>query len=126
VIVLDENILASQRTQLRSWRVHLCQVGDDVGRSGMHDDEIIPLLLRLRRPSLVSRDRDFFKRALRNNGYCLMFLDAPPLKVAKLTRRVLRHPDFRTWSQRRGCVMRVSVSGVLVWRLRASRIARYD
>ena len=46
MIVLDENILGSQRTQLRWWRVHLCQIGIDVGRKGMQDDEIITLLAR--------------------------------------------------------------------------------
>jgi hypothetical protein len=50
VIVLDENILESQRKPLRSWRFHLCQIGVDIGRKGMYDDEIITLLRRQRRP----------------------------------------------------------------------------
>jgi predicted nuclease of predicted toxin-antitoxin system len=79
VIVLDENIFASQRSLLRKWRIHLCQIGRDIGRKGMQDDEIISLLRKLRRPSLVSRDSDFFKKSLCHDCFCLLYLDVPPL-----------------------------------------------
>jgi len=49
VNILDENIVASQRERLRSWKIHFRRIGDEVGRMGMKDrDEIIPLLHRLR------------------------------------------------------------------------------
>jgi len=114
VIVLDENVFESQRLQLRSWRVHLCQIGHDLGRKGMQDDEIVTLLRTLRRPSFFSRDRDFFKKTLCNGHYCLAYLDVGPLDVAKFVRRMLRHPGFKTWSQRQGCVARITARGIAV------------
>ncbi len=125
MIVLDENIFESQRLQLRARRVHLCQIGRDVGRKGMQDDEIITLLRSLRRPSLVSRDRDFFNRTLCSDNFCLLYLDVRPLEVADYVRRLLRHPDFKTWSQRKGRVVRVSASGISAWRAHVPRVTRY-
>jgi hypothetical protein len=50
VIVLDENIIASQRELLKSWKVHFRAVEEGIGRAGMLDrEEIIPLLHSLRR-----------------------------------------------------------------------------
>jgi hypothetical protein len=91
----------------------------------MQDAEIISLLSRLRRPSLITRDRDFCKRHLTNDRYCLAFLDVPPLDVARYARRMLRHPDFKMWSQRKGCVIRVTASGIHVWRRHVPQLLRY-
>ena len=41
--ILDENIPESQRTLLRSRRIAVRQIGHDLGRKGMKDDEIISL-----------------------------------------------------------------------------------
>ena len=125
MIVLDENVFESQCLQLRSWRVHLCQIGYDLGRKGMADDEIMALLGTVRRPSFFTRDRDFFKKTLCRDKLCLAFLDVRPLEVAKYVRRLLRHPDFKTWSQRRGCVARVTASGISVWRAHVARLTRH-
>jgi hypothetical protein len=62
VIVLDENVFESQRTRLRRWRIRPIQIGRDLPRKGIGDDEIITLLQSLRRRTFVSRDRDFFQR----------------------------------------------------------------
>ena len=125
MIVLDENVFESQRAQLRAWRIHLCQIGRDAGRKGMHDDEIIPLLRTMRRPTFVTRDRDFFDKSLCNDRFCLVYLDIRPLEVAEFVRRLLRHPQFKTWSQRKGCVMRVAPSGVSVWQVHLQRMNRF-
>jgi len=125
VIVLDENVFESQWAQLRQQRIRPCQIGRDVGRKGMKDDEIIPLLRNLRHPTFVSRDRNFFDRTLCNDRVCLVFLDVWPLEVAEYTRHFLRYAHFKTWSQRKGCVVRVAASGITVWRARTPRISRY-
>jgi hypothetical protein len=125
VIVLDENVFASQRVQLRKWRMHLCQIGDDVGRKGMLDGEIIPLLRTIRHPTFVTRDRDFFDKSLCGERYCLVHLDVHPLEFAAYVRRFLRHPDFKTWSQRKGRVVRVSATGIWAWQLRTPRKTRH-
>jgi len=125
VIVLDENVFESQSAQLRSWRIHRCQIGVDVGRKGMQDDEILTLLRSMRRPTFISRDRDFFSKRLSSVSYCLVFLDVQPLEIARYVRRLMRHPEFKTWTQRTGCVARVAPTGLTVWRQHAARAAKH-
>jgi hypothetical protein len=125
VIVLDENILESQRTRLRGWRIHLSQIGRDLGRKGMQDEDIIPLLRTLRRPTFVSWDRDFFERSLCSDRFCLVYLDVGQLEVAAYLRRLLRHPQFKTWAQRKGRVVRVAPSGISAWHAHAARVIRH-
>lgn len=124
MIVLDENVFESQRIQLVRWRIHHCQIGRDVARKGMLDDEIIPLLRRLRRPTFVTRDNYFFHKHLCNDRYCLAFCDVRPLEAADYVRRFVRHAEFKNWSQRKGCVVRISSSGLVVWRANAARATR--
>ncbi|MBI3407603.1 MAG: hypothetical protein HY040_04515 [Planctomycetes bacterium] len=87
----------------------------------MQDDQIVVLLRTLRRPSFFSRDRDFFKKSLCSDQYSIVYLDVRQLEVAPYVRRFLRHPEFKTWSSRKGAVARVTAMGVFVWRPRASR-----
>ena len=65
--VLDENIAENQRQLLRRYRIPVRQIGSDVGRAGMTDDEIIPLLHCLSSPTFFTRDEDFYDRGLRSN-----------------------------------------------------------
>jgi hypothetical protein len=121
VNVLDENIPANQRLLLERWGVAVRQVGFNLGRPGMQDDEIIPLLLQQRRPTFFTRDGDFHDRRLCHADYCLVYLAVDKHEVAAFVRRLLRHPACRTQAQRMGSVMRVSSAGLSIWRLRASR-----
>lgn len=73
--ILDENIPQNQRQLLESWRISIRQIGVNVGRRGMKDNEIISLLQQARRPSFFTRDEDFFKPQLSHARYCLVFLD---------------------------------------------------
>ena len=83
--VLDENIVATQRHLLRSWKIHFRHIGGDVGRAGMKDrGEIIPLLHTLRRPTFFTRDHGFYKADLCHRGYCLVFLDVAFDEAASL------------------------------------------
>ena len=41
MIVLDENIIDGQRLLLEGWNVAARQVGLDVGRKGLKDEEIV-------------------------------------------------------------------------------------
>lgn len=124
MIVLDENVFEHQRAQLRRRGVHLCQIGRDVGRKGMKDPEILPLLRTLRRPTFVSWDRDFSDRSYGHERYCLVYMDVRPLEIATYVRRLLRHRDFKTWAQRKGRVIRVAPSGIAVWHVRSARMSR--
>lgn len=119
--ILDENIPANQRQILERWGVPVRQVGLNVGRPAMQDDEIISLLLEQRRPTFFTRDDDFHDRRLCHAKYCLAYLAVDKHEVATFVRRLLRHPACSTQARRMGSVIRVSSAGLSIWRLRASR-----
>ena len=113
--ILDENIPKPQRVLLESWRIPVRQIGVGIGRKGMLDEEIIPLLCRLRHPTFFTRDLDFYKRNLAHAKYCLVYLAVEKSEVALFMRRLLRHPDFKTQAMRLGKVIRISHVGISVW-----------
>lgn len=117
--VLDEDISATEREHLRAQRLHVRQVGIEVGRLGMKDrSDIIPLLHALPTPTFFSRDHGFYHPRLLHAGYCLVYLDVAFDEVAKYVRQFLRHPRFRTQSQRMGKVVRVRPGGISYWQMR--------
>jgi len=118
--ILDENIPEDQRSQLLTWGVSVHQVGFDVGRKGMKDEEIIPFLHSLRDPSFFTRDLGFYERKLLHSRYCLVCLAIEKDEVAIFVRRVLSHAEFDTKAKRMGTVIRVSHSGFSLWRLKAA------
>ncbi|MGD2207470.1 MAG: hypothetical protein PVH17_11900 [Anaerolineae bacterium] len=117
--ILDENVLASQCHLLRGWRISFRQIGHEVGRQGMDDAEIIPLLHSLRQPTFFTLDDDFYERHLCHAGYCLVYLNVKRSEAAIFVRRLLRHPEFDTQAKRMGAVIRVSHVGLTLWRLHA-------
>jgi hypothetical protein len=114
--ILDENIPEGQESILRKKRIPHKQIGVDVGRKGMHDDELIPLLHQLGRPTFFTLDSDFYDRSLCHKGYCLVYLDVKDEKVADSIRLLLRHPELNTKGKRMGCVIRVMPKRLAVWR----------
>jgi hypothetical protein len=126
VNILDENILESQRQLLQDWRVHVRQIGYDVGRKGLKDSEIVAFLLELRRVTFFSLDDDFFDPDLCHAKYALVFLDVRKQEVALFVRRFLRHREFDTVAKRLGIVVRVSSTGITVWRLHAEDEDRFE
>jgi hypothetical protein len=119
VNILDENIIASQRQLLRSWRIHVRQIGYDLAQQGITDEQIIPFLLQRRRPTFFTRDLGFFDRRLGHRRYCLVCLALAKHEVATFVRRVLNHNELDTQAKRMGTVIRVSHQGLRVWRLNA-------
>jgi hypothetical protein len=65
MLVLDENLPAGQRLLLRSWRIRFRAIGDEVAFSGAKDENLIPVLHRLPKPTFFSLDRDFYRRVWR-------------------------------------------------------------
>lgn len=122
--ILDENIPKPQRELLEGRRISVRQVGVNIGRKGLLDEEIIPLLQRLRHPTFFTRDSDFYKRALCHRSYCLVYLSVEKSEAALFVRRFLRHPDLKTQANRMGKVIRVSRAGISFWRLHQSKEER--
>ena len=124
--VLDENILESQRQLLLNWRVPIRQIGVEIGRKGLKDREIIPLLLQARRITFFTCDADFYKRPLCHARYSLVHLNMRQHEVAVFVRRFLRHPEFNTAAQRMGKVVRLSSADITVWLLHAEKEIRFE
>jgi hypothetical protein len=74
--ILDENIPKPQRELLEGRRISVRQVGVNVGRKGLLDEEVISLLQHLRQPTFFTRDSDFYQRPLCHSGYCLVYKKA--------------------------------------------------
>jgi len=102
---------------LRKWRISFRQIGYGVGRQGMQDKEVISLLYGLRHPTFFTRDDDFYNLNLCHSGYCLAYLAVRKDEAAVFLRRFIRHKKFDTLSKRMGSIIRVSHSGLSVWRL---------
>ena len=62
---------------------------------------------------------DFYDYQLCHAGYCVACLAVGQYETASFIRRFLRHPVFDTQSKRRGTVVRVSHTGMKVWRIHA-------
>jgi hypothetical protein len=124
VNILDENIPEDQYQLLRRRRISIRQIGRDVGRKGMIDEEIIPYLRSLRRPTFFTRDFDFYRRDLCHERYSLVCLGIRLTEVADYVDRLLRHREFNTQAKRMGAVIGVTPTGISVWRRRAARLAR--
>ncbi len=113
--ILDENIPKPQRELLERWKISIRQIGVNIGRRGMLDEEIISLLHGLRRVTFFTRDEDFYDKDLCHIRYCLVYLAVDKSEAALFIRRLLRHPDFRTQANRSEKVIRVSHSGISFW-----------
>jgi len=78
--------------------------------------EIIALLHRLARPTLFTRDSDFFGRQLCHPDYCLVYLEVGIKDTAVFVRRLLRHASFNTNAKRMGTMLHVGPTRIVVRR----------
>jgi hypothetical protein len=124
--VLDENILKDQGELLLGWRVRIRQIGYDIGRKGVTDEEIIPLLLQSRRPTFFTLDFDFYKQDLCHARYYLVCMAVRQDEAAAFARRLLRHKEFNAQAKRMGKVIRLSPVALSVWELRTEEEIHYD
>ncbi len=119
--LLDENIPDSQRQLLRSWRIRVHQIGHEVGRQGIKDEEIISLLHGFAPATFFTRDLGFYDRNLCHDSYCLVCLAVGQYEVASFVRRFLRHSSFNTRAKRMGKVIRLSHAGMRIWQIHAEK-----
>jgi hypothetical protein len=123
--ILDENIIASQRAQLRKWRIRFNQIGTEIGRRGMKDlTEIVPLLHSLRRSTFFTHDLGFFNPLLCHKGYSLVCLDIKANESAIYIRRFLRHRGFRAEKQRLGKVILARQRNLSCWEIGNQELQR--
>lgn len=118
MILLDHNIPEHQVELLRRARFRPQQIGREVGRPEWQDfEEILRYLHRLKAPTFITRDEDFFHRRLRHPNYCIVVVSGLVVETTRDVRRFLRHPHFRTKQQRMGKVVRLSSTGVVWWEI---------
>jgi len=123
--ILDENIIASQRAQLRKWRIRFNQIGTEIGRRGMKDlTEIVPLLHSLRQSTFFTHDLGFFDPLLCHKGYSLVCLDIKANESAIYIRRFLRHRGFRAEKQRLGKVILARQRNLSFWEIGNQELQR--
>ena len=125
-MILDENFPESQRQLLKAWRIPVRQIGVEISRKGIQDDEIIPLLLRMRQPTFFTLDNDFYSRRRCHARYCLVCVDVAQYEAAAFVRRFLHHPNFDMEAKRLGNVVRLSHAGIFLWRLHVENESPLD
>jgi hypothetical protein len=117
MLVLDENLPASQRRLLRDWRIRFRVVGVEVAVTGTRDENLIPVLHRLAQPTFFSLDQDFFRSHWAHRSCGLVWLDIVDDRASEFIRRFIRHPAFDTQAKRMGLVARVHTDGVAYWQV---------
>ena len=106
--VLDENITRDQADLLSQWGIRSRSISRDFRCQGMQDDNILPFLLRLSEPTLLTRDGDFFERGLVHARYCLAWFNV----------------DAGTSAQRLGKVVCIAPRGIEYWLKGAERLTQ--
>ena len=110
------------REELATRRIRTRQIGIDQGRQGMSDQNVIPLLHQLKSPTFFTYDVHYWKRSLVHWRYCLVYLDIDPGLTATRIHSFLRHVEFRTWSQRKGKVIRITLDAIRFWQPKEARL----
>ncbi len=91
------------------------------------DERVPELLRRVRQPTFVTIDLDFWNRGLRDGEFCILCFalrNDEQDQLPDLLRRLLRLPEFSTKSSRMGKVARVSTSEIQFWKLGEERLSR--
>jgi len=122
--LLDENVRQDQGHLLRRWGVNFRWLAREVARSGIKDPEVIPVLHRVHRATLLTHDADYFKRRPIHPSYSLVFLDVFDGQAAEYIRRFLRHPAFDTHARRLGKVIRVHAERISYYERRHGLVQR--
>jgi len=125
MIVIDEHFLESQRQLLKSWRIRFRQIGFEIGRSGLKDPEIIPLLLQHGRLTFFTLDSDFDKLKYCHSHYGIIFLDVEDYEAASFIRRLLKQKEVNTQAKRLGKVIRVTQTYIAIRHCHSKKAVRF-
>lgn len=113
-IVVDEHLDHWTVTRVIARWISAEQIGFELGRKSLPDDNIRAFLRRLKRRTFITIDRGFYKRQYCDKHYCIIFFDLSLVREAELPellRRLFRFPEFRTSKIRMGKIVRVSRTG---------------
>src|SRR4051812_37241416 len=110
MILLDENLPRACIRQLSARRLRARQIGTEISYEGIKDEQIIPLLHRLHRATLFTRDQRLYRRDLAHRTYCVVCLDIAEEEAAAYIVNLLRHRDLNTLQKRLGKIIHVTKS----------------
>jgi len=99
------------------------QIGLDVGRKGLKDEEIVVPLRRLRQPTFFTRDRGFYTADPRHPRCAIVVAAVGQYELAAFVRRLLQHPQFDTYAKRAGRIVRIAPNGIAWWQVRRQQEA---
>ncbi len=124
MLVLDENISAAEERKLNRWHLRCRVIGVHLASKGTGDPDLIPLLLRLPRPTFITGDRDFWRARLCHSGYAIAVVaDLAEDEVAVHVRHFLAHPQFDTAGKRLGRIVRLRPESISVFNAPNARMA---
>ncbi len=126
MFLIDENVSELEVLKLRKAGVRVRLIGNDVADIGDTDENLLPVLRRLKQPVLFTQDEDFFQFRWLHLDYALVWLDTRPGEVAEFARRFLRHPEFCPQAKRMGTISRVRAGGIQYRRSGDRRLLRAD
>ena len=112
MIIIDENINYSQRILLINWKIKIRQIGIELEYKGISDKNILSVLHKLRNPTFITRDDDFYNSKLCHQNYCLAYLRVEKNDSASFVRRFLKHYDFSSNDKRVGKVISVGYNSI--------------
>ncbi|MBI4657614.1 MAG: hypothetical protein HY735_01985 [Verrucomicrobia bacterium] len=124
MFLIDENVSELEVLRLRNAGIRVRLIGDEVASIGTFDENLLPVLRRLKRPVFFTQDEDFFQFRWLHADYALVWLDCRPSEVADYARQFLCHPDFDTQAKRMGTIVRVRASGIQYWRTGSRNLFR--
>jgi hypothetical protein len=78
---------------LESWTVATREIGFDVGRKGLRDEEVVVLLQRLRQPTFFTRDLGFYNPELRHLRYAIVVAAVGQCELTAFVRRFVHHTE---------------------------------
>jgi hypothetical protein len=127
MIVLDEQLLGRGiESAISEWYPGTVCFITELRPGTIIKDEAIPALLgQAQQPIFVTINvTDFWQRAELSAKYCLVCValtDSQTEQIPELLRRLLRHPEFRTRTARRGKAVRLT-STQASWYLRENLV----
>ncbi len=75
MFVIDENVSELEVLRLRKAGIRVRLIGDEVARTGDADENLLPILLKLKKPVLLTQDKDFFQfKWLHTHSFGWMFI----------------------------------------------------
>ena len=107
--ILDENLIVPEQDRLRAWRIPCQRIGGELGWKGMKDqNDVIPLLHSMRRPTFFTRDRDYYRHALLHSGivwfiWMLILMKWPSTPAAFCATRTSAHRR-KGWAKLCACI----------------------